>query len=383
MSGDGKNSEDDFSFDDLDEDIWEEDPVISESLEDDFLDEDQNLEKVEKSRKKNFSFLVIAGTGIIILAGGFLYISSTGIKSKKTTSSMSLVSDNNISDEAVILSDEENANINQKNQEFETLDFSEDDSKIAEPLSSAPDLTIENSGVEEVLTPLPDLDQLENLDLSSLGQDLSMPSESDGNSDVSVESSKNENPVDVEDDFSTGMTEKKDLEESFEDMPLIEGELLEETEKSPQAYYTNSQDIMSLDPSEKEALDDVPSPSNSEEDEKNIVVVNQQEEQMVNEDEAQAQEPSQKEENSTEDISANELENEEKPVAVESKAEPKSVSWILKSAQPGQAVVYEKYSQETLAVEIGDNVRGLGKVKSIDKINGKWIVSGTQGTVFQ
>ena len=296
---------------------------------------------------------------------------------------MSLVSDNNISDEAVILSDEENANINQKNQEFETLDFSEDDSKIAEPLSSAPDLTIENSGVEEVLTPLPDLDQLENLDLSSLGQDLSMPSESDGNSDVSVESSKNENPVDVEDDFSTGMTEKKDLEESFEDMPLIEGELLEETEKSPQAYYTNSQDIMSLDPSEKEALDDVPSPSNSEEDEKNIVVVNQQEEQMVNEDEAQAQEPSQKEENSTEDISANELENEEKPVAVESKAEPKSVSWILKSAQPGQAVVYEKYSQETLAVEIGDNVRGLGKVKSIDKINGKWIVSGTQGTVFQ
>lgn len=59
------------------------------------------------------------------------------------------------------------------------------------------------------------------------------------------------------------------------------------------------------------------------------------------------------------------------------------VKWTLKSAQTGKAVLYNSASDQTVLVEVGNNVQGLGRVKSIEKINGKWLVSGTSGSVSQ
>lgn len=59
------------------------------------------------------------------------------------------------------------------------------------------------------------------------------------------------------------------------------------------------------------------------------------------------------------------------------------VKWTLKSAQTGKAVLYNSATDQTVLVEVGNNVQGLGRVKSIEKINGRWLVSGTSGSVSQ
>lgn len=58
-------------------------------------------------------------------------------------------------------------------------------------------------------------------------------------------------------------------------------------------------------------------------------------------------------------------------------------SWMLRSAQPGKAVIADRNSQNVLTVRIGDRVEGLGKVTSIAIINGRWMVSGTEASIGQ
>jgi intracellular multiplication protein IcmG len=80
-----------------------------------------------------------------------------------------------------------------------------------------------------------------------------------------------------------------------------------------------------------------------------------------------------------------------KPVSV---AEPKelipassppvrSVSWELKGASPGKAVLSSKTSGDTRNVVVGDTVQGLGKITMIAREDGRWTVRGTQGQVVR
>lgn len=57
--------------------------------------------------------------------------------------------------------------------------------------------------------------------------------------------------------------------------------------------------------------------------------------------------------------------------------------WKIKGASPQRAVIYNKESGETRSVEPGNNVKGLGRIKSIRKENGKWVVIGTSGRAKQ
>lgn len=61
----------------------------------------------------------------------------------------------------------------------------------------------------------------------------------------------------------------------------------------------------------------------------------------------------------------------------------KASDWILRSAQNGQAVIYNKRSRETKSVETGYTVSGIGRISSISKVNGKWVVKGSDGSVKQ
>lgn len=56
-------------------------------------------------------------------------------------------------------------------------------------------------------------------------------------------------------------------------------------------------------------------------------------------------------------------------------------NWVIRAAQPGKAVLRDTISGEVRSVEAGDNVSGLGKVKSITKKSGHWVVTGTQNSV--
>ncbi len=65
---------------------------------------------------------------------------------------------------------------------------------------------------------------------------------------------------------------------------------------------------------------------------------------------------------------------------------PKAVtkkSWVLKSAQPGKAVIAEGGTNYLRSVEVGSTLSGIGKITSISNETGRWIVRGTQGRIAQ
>lgn len=79
-----------------------------------------------------------------------------------------------------------------------------------------------------------------------------------------------------------------------------------------------------------------------------------------------------------------------KPADSPTKAEaPKPVkpvvtpNWVLKSAKPGLAVLYDKRTGDVKTIGVGDRVSGLGTIKSVAKVDGKWVVQGTSGKVRQ
>lgn len=73
----------------------------------------------------------------------------------------------------------------------------------------------------------------------------------------------------------------------------------------------------------------------------------------------------------------------EQPVKKPEAASLPAPVWKLRSAQPGRAVIYEARRDEMKTVEIGDTVSGIGKILSISNASGKWVVQGTTGRVVQ
>lgn len=75
------------------------------------------------------------------------------------------------------------------------------------------------------------------------------------------------------------------------------------------------------------------------------------------------------------------------PVSASDTASTASVTdgplWVLRSAQPGKAVLSEKGSNDLKTVEVGDSLKGIGKIVAIEKVDGRWIVQGMQGIVSQ
>lgn len=67
---------------------------------------------------------------------------------------------------------------------------------------------------------------------------------------------------------------------------------------------------------------------------------------------------------------------------VKKKAPPK-ISWELRAASPGQAWVSQKGQKELKQIGIGDKLAGVGTIQSISNSNGKWVVTGSSGTITQ
>ena len=59
------------------------------------------------------------------------------------------------------------------------------------------------------------------------------------------------------------------------------------------------------------------------------------------------------------------------------------VQWVLRAAQPNMAVIAPKGTDNLQSIAVGSNVSGLGKIKSIQNINGKWVIQGTIGQLTQ
>lgn len=57
--------------------------------------------------------------------------------------------------------------------------------------------------------------------------------------------------------------------------------------------------------------------------------------------------------------------------------------WVLRSAQNGRAVVSDRSTGDLRSIQVGDTLRGIGKIQSISSQNGRWLVQGSQGQVKQ
>ena len=60
-----------------------------------------------------------------------------------------------------------------------------------------------------------------------------------------------------------------------------------------------------------------------------------------------------------------------------------SVRWVLKSAQPGHAMVSRAGENEMRNVTVGDTLPGVGRVTQIYQSSTGWIVQGTDGRILQ
>jgi|GEM_PF-3362080 len=62
---------------------------------------------------------------------------------------------------------------------------------------------------------------------------------------------------------------------------------------------------------------------------------------------------------------------------------PPKMTYELRGASNGQAVIAQRGTQNLQTVNVGSVVRGLGTIRSIALENGQWVIRGTSGTVRQ
>ncbi len=68
---------------------------------------------------------------------------------------------------------------------------------------------------------------------------------------------------------------------------------------------------------------------------------------------------------------------------VKTKKKAPRITWQLRSAQTGKAVVARKGTNDFRTVEVGTTLSGIGKIKSVMLENGRWVVRGSQGKITQ
>jgi hypothetical protein len=64
-------------------------------------------------------------------------------------------------------------------------------------------------------------------------------------------------------------------------------------------------------------------------------------------------------------------------------SEAEAPRWVLRSAQNGRAVVSDRSTGDLRSIQVGDTLRGVGRIESISNSSGRWVVQGSQGQVRQ
>ncbi|HBH26933.1 MAG TPA: hypothetical protein DDX54_05980, partial [Rhodospirillaceae bacterium] len=73
-----------------------------------------------------------------------------------------------------------------------------------------------------------------------------------------------------------------------------------------------------------------------------------------------------------------------RPPAAPAAHRASTVTWELRSAGPGQALVSKTGGADVYTVTVGASLPGIGRVTSISQdANGRWVVQGTQGRIAQ
>ncbi len=336
---DPNNSFEEFEFDDEDiDDSW--DDALEEDVSSDDLDIEQGTEETLAKTSKAKPMIKL------VLLSSVLIGSSLGIYSYTAISDQ----DKSIPIVKIDKSSVMNAELTTPNVDIITT---------PDPVNPADHATMSQRDISQdnILTPMPH-SEATNIVLSNLDSELKSP---DGASDKIT--------VDYE---------------AIKSIPLSEDELLSKTESSFQEKNTNISYIENTDNIIEETVDLIPEKSKEEEltivskpieletiETKSDVIIEEANEHIVLPSTKPA--PPIKEKV----IISDNISKQTK------KTEEKEITWTIRAAQPGKAVVYDKTNKVMRSIEINNNLPGIGRIKSIKLKNGRWVITGTKGNILQ
>lgn len=458
MSGKFKDTDDDISFDDfdesLDDELWDDDEILDEdeaASEGDASDSGKKSKskaekKVKKSKgdapaKKGSPVVMIAGLALALVAGVSVF-ALMGSAPNQQDSVISL--EPPVADTAVLpLETQDTTTPPVADEEMPVGTETQADEQAAlPPAGQVPPVS---SDQDDVLTPLPQPDSLDQIELPPLLVDkIAEPAPMQESEDPAIEMPSTDANV-VDDALPVpGDAPHDDVLPVPEDNTLIdsslsEDKLLKETEKpfkeempqpDPQQPDAQGDEVLDADlesslehsdvspvvppaaapvvaPAEKKA--DAPVKTELKETPKIAAEPKTSAEPLIDAaEEKAAPAPEVKTEKEAAPVAeakpkaepVNAAATEKNPDTIKQQPavtatktaeeqpetkpiKPAPVAWALRSAQTGSAVLLEKYSQEMRAVEVGDSLRGFGRITAIEKVNGKWRVVTTGGTISQ
>tara|TARA_B100001989_G_C24522013_1_gene456401 strand:- start:345 stop:1625 length:1281 start_codon:yes stop_codon:yes gene_type:complete len=413
--------EDTESLDDaVTDESWDDDLSDEDWDDDSFLDEDSASElsappkKSDKKKSILFPLLVLLILAAITGGGAFWYIQQMQNEGNLPPVVQNVMPEQDKGNIDPVSNVEKQADNNdpfaQQNQNSE-----QDGPTPSTQNTKATPVTKHETVESNILTPMPAPDLIANTELAQLdafeneqSQEIEMPiDQSEGTSEdesnlaqsldpfvtpFSAESDSNsetteKSPEMLEEDVMLQKTEiehniaAKALDNAQNQTTSLEDTLSTEMptkiiESSPEPVMGLDKDIKdqevempitaSKNPKQVAKSEQKPAPQKEKKEPKTVEPVKKAEKP------APAQAPAQKEKSKPEEKST-----------VVKKYTYKASDWVLRSAQTGRAVIYNKRSGETKSVEVGYFVSGLGKIESISKVSGKWIVKGTMGSVTQ
>ena len=361
---------------DLDYDNWEDDGLLDEAhLDEAPIENGLNLDDGEdnnpsssdmpphkKSAKPALLLLLLLGSGGL---GAYYYLSTQA--SQKTTPIVKL--------DTARLSDDEN--------DGSPIMASDTDVDIDQAVISIDEDVPQNNVTQNqqpiddsVLTPMPTAAEESNIVLAPL--DMTDAIGMDIEAATSPDSSLTENIV-----ISTPEIQEPNTDTEIPALSLQEQQLLSKTEETLSAFSasepsensieTNNIDTLKNDTSSLDlpAAQANPLPDSSEPEERVEKITKIKQETKKDQEINKAAKLTEKSATVT------------APPVPDNKVPPPEPQWEIRGANPQAAVLYDKTSKETRTVEPGNTVKGLGRIKSIHKKDGKWVVAGTSGNVTQ
>lgn len=440
-----KNDQDNDPLDDLDfeDDSWEDfDASEEEGLDaEDALQDSVPSGPAAKNRtflQKNFNFIVI---GLVGIAGGLVYLQFAGGSRDIQTAAppdVEVVSPLQGEDSVAQISGDipelsadlppmpaRIENTDSQNIAPAQKDFSLQDSALSSEMVAVNEDQGETSGFEDsdVLTPLPDLAADSTDDLADLGdfsangfsdEEIVPPADTslqdstalpdvqeDAGADVALSDMQQDDSFASNDDDRLAMDSNPDEEDfsveslesadhtAFSDMER-QIEDLNETLSSSQIQLQDAQKAEDRLSEDLQQANSKIQSLNAEIDalRGEIETLRAAEQTVIHENSQDMSPPEdhiQEQRGSDQALSADSS-PQHPPSAVVSPPSPASdiqPKWTLRSAGPGRAVISPQDGSDMRQVEIGDNVPGLGRIRSISVENGRWVVRGENGSVLQ
>lgn len=380
MSTEKDDAIEEFDFDDEYSDSWDDDFLDGEDSQNILeLDESsneltENTEDEDAPKRKSSTSKLLSLVIVLGVLGGGAYVASpylSLLSAPKSPSVPVVVID---SSEAVI-SSPPSGMIDEQNDTPVTAPevVSTEETKSPSTQSSLP-------GNDEVLTPFPDLSTIPDSELpllSEIGADIAIQHAEEV---VAVEEgSAIHEPAEQTEPLDKYSEEEflSKTDEAFAEEPIQQKEAPQNSKEEATVHVEKSDAVIEEDVQKADDIATTPATNTDDHLQQETTLIAEKSDNSV-------PSPTLDAKTDTDTTQVDKSSQHKKPSkSAVTIAPQKTPVWIIKGAQPNRAVIYDKISGETKNVEVGNFVRGIGRIKFIKKIDGKWRISGSQSTVKQ